>query len=98
MTRMRHRASCLPSRTKSYGAGSSQFLAEVIPVAEQAGVRLALHPDDPPMPTMRRQPRLVHQPYMYERVLEAFPSDSNALELCVGTLAEMTRGRCIRCG
>jgi mannonate dehydratase len=68
------------------------FLAEVIPVAEQAGVRLALHPDDPPMPTMRRQPRLVYQPYMYQRVIDAVRSESNALELCVGTLAEMTEG------
>lgn len=67
-----------------------KFLAEVIPVAEQAGVRLALHPDDPPMPTMRQQPRLVYQPSMYQRLLDEFPSDNNALELCVGTLAEMT--------
>lgn len=67
-----------------------KFLAEVIPVAEQAGVRLALHPDDPPMPTMRQQPRLVYQPSMYQRLLNEFSSDSNALELCVGTLAEMT--------
>jgi mannonate dehydratase len=70
----------------------TQFLEEVIPVAEQAGVRLALHPDDPPMPTMRRQPRLVYQPIMYQRVLDLLPSRSNALELCVGTLAEMTEG------
>ena len=69
-----------------------RFLAEVIPVAEQAGVCLALHPDDPPMPTVRRQPRLVFQPYMYQRVLDSVPSRSNALELCVGTLAEMTEG------
>ncbi len=69
-----------------------EILAEVIPVAEQARVRLALHPDDPPMPTMRRQPRLIYQPYMYQRVLDRFASDSNALELCVGTLAEMTAG------
>jgi mannonate dehydratase len=70
----------------------SGFLAEVIPVAEQAGVQLALHPDDPPMPTMRRQPRLVYQPHMYQRALDAVPSHSNALELCVGTLAEMSEG------
>src|SRR6185436_12314011 len=38
------------------------FLDEVVPVAEEAGVTLALHPDDPPMPTMRGQPRLVFQP------------------------------------
>jgi mannonate dehydratase len=69
-----------------------RFLEEVLPVAEQAGVRLALHPDDPPLPTMRRQPRLVYQPHMYQRLLDLAPSASNALELCVGTLAEMTEG------
>ncbi|MGD0734062.1 MAG: mannonate dehydratase [Terracidiphilus sp.] len=68
------------------------FLAEVVPVAEQAGVQLALHPDDPPMPTMRQQPRLVYQPQMYQRVIDAVPSASNGLEMCVGTLAEMTEG------
>jgi mannonate dehydratase len=69
-----------------------RFLEEVIPVAEAAGVRLAAHPDDPPMPTMRRQPRLVYQPHMYQRLIDLAPSRSNALELCVGTLAEMTEG------
>jgi mannonate dehydratase len=69
-----------------------RFLEEVIPVAEQAGVRLAAHPDDPPMPSMRQQPRLVYQPALYQRLLDAAPSRSNALELCVGTVAEMTEG------
>ena len=68
------------------------FLEEVLPVAEQAGVKLAAHPDDPPMPTMRQQPRLVYQPHMYQRLLDLAPSRSNTLELCVGTLAEMTEG------
>ena len=68
------------------------FLQELVPVAEQAGVRLAAHPDDPPMPTMRRQPRLVYQPHMYQRLLDLAPSPSNALEMCVGTIAEMTEG------
>jgi mannonate dehydratase len=67
-----------------------RFLEEVVPVAEQAGVRLAAHPDDPPMPTIRQQPRLVYQPRMYQRLLDIAPSKSNQLELCVGTLAEMT--------
>jgi mannonate dehydratase len=69
-----------------------RFLEDVIPVAEQSGVRLAAHPDDPPMPTMRQQPRLVYQPHMYQRLIDLAPSHSNALELCVGTLAEMTEG------
>jgi mannonate dehydratase len=69
-----------------------RFLQEVVPVAEQAGVRLAAHPDDPPMPTVRGQPRLVYQPDMYQRLIDIVPSKSNALELCVGTMAEMTEG------
>ena len=69
-----------------------RFLEEVVPVAEQAGVRLAAHPDDPPMSTMRGQPRLVYQPDMYQRLIDIAPSTSNALELCVGTMAEMTEG------
>lgn len=69
-----------------------RFLEEVVPVAEQAGVRLAAHPDDPPMPTMRQQPRLVYQPHLYQRLIDLVPSRSNALELCVGTIAEMTEG------
>src|SRR3954462_13658110 len=69
-----------------------RFLNDVLPTAEKAGVRLALHPDDPPMPTMRGQPRLVYQPAMYQRLLDAVPSPNNALEFCVGTLAEMTDG------
>jgi mannonate dehydratase len=69
-----------------------RFLEDVLPVAEQSGVTLAAHPDDPPMPTMRGQPRLVFQPHMYQRLLDAVPSCCNALELCVGTIAEMTEG------
>ena len=69
-----------------------RFLEDVIPVAEQSGVQLAAHPDDPPMPTMRQQPRLVYQPHMYQTLIDLAPSRSNALELCVGTLAEMTEG------
>lgn len=68
------------------------FLDELVPVAEAAGVRLALHPDDPPMPSMRGQPRLVYQPRLYQRVLDRKPSMANALEFCIGTLAEMTEG------
>ena len=67
-----------------------RFLAEVLPVAEKAGVQLALHPDDPPLATVRQTPRLVYQPRMYDRVLEMHASPSNQLEYCLGTLAEMT--------
>jgi mannonate dehydratase len=69
-----------------------EFLDEVVPVAEAAGVTLAAHPDDPPMPTMRGQPRLVYKPELYQRLLDRRPSQANALEFCIGTLAEMPDG------
>jgi mannonate dehydratase len=68
------------------------FLDAVLPVAEEAGVVLAAHPDDPPMSSVRAQPRLVYQPQLYQRLIDLVPSRSNALEFCVGTLAEMTEG------
>jgi mannonate dehydratase len=68
------------------------FLDALVPAAEQSGVTLAAHPDDPPMPYVRGQPRLVYQPHLYEKLLDLKPSACNCLELCVGTLAEMTEG------
>ena len=69
-----------------------RFLDEVVPVAEEAGVMLALHPDDPPMPTLRGTARLVYQPHLYQRVLDLKPSPANGIECCLGTLQEMTEG------
>lgn len=69
-----------------------EFLEAVLPVAEEAGVTLAAHPDDPPMSTVRGQPRLVYQPHLYQRLIDLVPSPRNQLEFCVGTLAEMTEG------
>jgi mannonate dehydratase len=68
------------------------FLKAVLPVAEESNVKLALHPDDPPMPTMRGQPRLVYQPRLYQKVIELNPSPKNTFEFCAGTLAEMSEG------
>jgi mannonate dehydratase len=68
------------------------FLDALIPVAEEAGVTLAAHADDPPLPTLRSQPRLVYQPHLYQKLIDLKPSSRNALEFCVGTLAEMTEG------
>jgi len=66
------------------------FLSEILPVAEEAGVVMAAHPDDPPMTTIRGTARLVHQPRLYQRLFDLVPSANSKAELCVGTLAEMT--------
>ena len=68
------------------------FLKEILPVAEEAGVHLAAHPDDPPLPTVRKTPRLVFQPHMYQRLLDIDSSPSNNLEFCLGSISEMTDG------
>ncbi|HEX9897616.1 MAG TPA: mannonate dehydratase [Candidatus Methylomirabilis sp.] len=70
----------------------TDFLHAVVPVAEEAGVRLALHPDDPPMPTLRGTARLVYQPEYYQRVLDVMPSHHNGIEFCAGSVAEMAEG------
>ncbi len=70
----------------------NDFLQAVVPVAEEAGVRLAAHPDDPPMPAIRGTARLVYQPHLYQKLLDLYPSRSNALEFCQGTIAEMSEG------
>lgn len=65
------------------------FLHAMIPVAESSGVKLAAHPDDPPAERVRRQPRLVYKPELYQRLLDIRKSPFNTLELCLGTLQEM---------
>lgn len=68
------------------------FLDNILPVAEKAGVKMAAHPDDPPMPYVRNTPRLVYQPQMYQRLLDMYSNNSNNLEFCLGTISEMTEG------
>lgn len=68
------------------------FLQEILPIAEEAGVDMALHPDDPPMPRLRNTPRLVYQPSLYQRLIDLAPSHSNKLEFCMGSIQEMSDG------
>lgn len=70
----------------------SYFLTHLVPVAEESGVRLAAHPDDPPLPELRGTARLITHPDAYQRLLDIVPSPSNALEFCQGTIAEMPGG------
>ena len=62
------------------------FLHEVLPVAEDAGIKLALHPDDPPLPELLGQPRIVISNEALRRVTELVPSRANGICYCVGSL------------
>jgi mannonate dehydratase len=66
------------------------FLDRVLPVAESAGVRLAMHPDDPPLSPVRGVPRIMRSVEAFERLLELNPSEANGLTLCQGNFTLMT--------
>lgn len=68
------------------------FLQAVLPVAEECGVRLAAHPDDPPVEQLRGTARLVNQPWKYRRLLDLVPSPASGLEFCLGSIQEMSSG------
>lgn len=61
------------------------FLRAVVPTAEEVGVRLAIHPDDPPRPLLGL-PRIVSNAGNIARILEAVESPANGLTLCTGSL------------
>ena len=69
------------------------FMREIIPVAEEAGVKMAIHPDDPPVPVMRQVHRLMVNVDRYDDGLNKYPSSSNMVEFCQGTFAEMPFGK-----
>ncbi len=62
-----------------------KFLKRVIPVAEECGVRMAIHPDDPPYPIFGI-PRIITSEESLDRLLAIVDSPANSLCLCTGSL------------
>ncbi|MDR0416327.1 MAG: mannonate dehydratase, partial [Propionibacteriaceae bacterium] len=67
------------------------FLDAVAPVAERVGVRLGLHPDDPPLPRLRGVPRIMGSADAFRRLLALHPSASNGITFCQGNFALMEK-------
>ncbi len=66
------------------------FLKAVVPVAEKAGVKLAMHPDDPPLSPIRGLGRIMRSLDNYQRLLDLYPSPVNGIALCQGNFTLMT--------
>jgi mannonate dehydratase len=66
------------------------FLKRVVPVAEAANVKLAMHPDDPPLSPIQGLARIMRSVDNYQRLLDLVPSPVNGITLCQGNFTLMT--------
>lgn len=65
------------------------FMDRILPVAEECKVKLALHPDDPPVPSLQGVARIFRSVENIDKAMELYPSDCNGITLCQGTFAAM---------
>ena len=69
--------------------GMEYLLKNTLPTAVAAGVRIAVHPDDPPIAMQLGFPRILTSIEAFDRLLEIYPSDNIGLLFCQGCFAEM---------
>jgi mannonate dehydratase len=65
------------------------FLKAVVPEAEKASIKLALHPDDPPVDKLRGISRILTSADAFKRMLALYPSPNNGITMCQGSFATM---------
>ncbi|MDA1256924.1 MAG: mannonate dehydratase [Chloroflexi bacterium] len=70
-------------------ANLEHWIRIITPIAEEEGIRLGIHPCDPPVAELGGIPQLLRSFDAYKRLVEIVPSDSNAIEFCQGTFSEM---------
>ncbi len=65
------------------------FLDAVLPVAQEAGVRMSLHPDDPPVSPLKGVGRILTSADSFEKVWRRYPTPSNSITFCQATFGLM---------
>ncbi len=68
------------------------YLERILPVCEEAGVRFALHPDDPPVESLAGIARLFYKFENFQRAMDQFNSPMHGLDFCHGCWSEMRGG------
>jgi mannonate dehydratase len=81
-------------RDREYGADEmwenyEYFVRAVVPVLEESGVRMGLHPDDPPAPKLGGIARLFYNPEGYQRAMDLANSQASAVNFCLGNWTAM---------
>lgn len=66
------------------------FLERVVPVAEKSNVKLAMHPDDPPLSPIRGIGRIMRSVENFQRLIDLIPSPVNGIAVCQGNFTLMT--------
>jgi len=66
-----------------------RFLEYILPISEESGVALAMHPDDPPLSPLRGLERIMINPEAFERLVDLAPSPANGICFCQGNFAAM---------
>ena len=79
----------LPISKEEMRANLKRFLDEVIPIAEEVGIKLAMHPDDPPTSPIGGLQRILSSVEDYDWLLAANPSKANGITYCIGCFAEL---------
>ena len=83
------KADVLPISKDEMRANLKRFLDEVIPVAEEVGIKFAMHPDDPPTSPMGGLQRIMSSVEDYDWLLAANTSKANGITYCIGCFAEL---------
>ncbi len=65
------------------------FLERILPVVEETGLRMCLHPSDPPVETLGGVGQIARNFENYRRAMQLVPSDNHGLEFCLGCWSEM---------
>ncbi len=71
------------------------FIKGILPAAEESGIKLALHPDDPPVPTLGGVARIMRSHEAFKRAMEIGDSPNHGLDFCVGSWSEMSPEECL---